>query len=66
MSIEEKKKPEREIDRSIPGARERGGATGNIVALKKKTKLGKIVPRTRLREISNFVFPMICINPQFG
>ncbi|GFZ00267.1 zinc finger protein-like protein [Actinidia rufa] len=45
---EKKKKPEREIDKSIPEARERGGATGNIVALKKMTKLGKIVPRTRL------------------
>ncbi|GFS30779.1 U1 small nuclear ribonucleoprotein-70K [Actinidia rufa] len=40
LSIEEKKKPEKEIDRSIPEVRERGGATGNIVALKKKTKLG--------------------------
>ncbi|GFY85113.1 TCP-1/cpn60 chaperonin family protein [Actinidia rufa] len=43
LQEEKKKKPEREIDRSIPEARERGGATGNIMALKKKTKLARFL-----------------------
>ena len=51
----EEEEEARERNRQKHSRSERArGATGNIVALKKKTKLGKIVPHTILREISIF------------